>query len=76
VPVLFDNHLDTDFGAPRQIMVQMSKSEEIFTDKRNVKPVHDVCGGLTLPGCPLLNGAPFPMADQLINSTGSAGVPV
>jgi hypothetical protein len=66
IPIV-DNHLGKDFGAPRQIMVHMSKSEEIFTKNRNVKPVPGVCGGLTFPGCPLLNGAPFPTADQLIN---------
>jgi hypothetical protein len=66
IPIV-DNHLGKDFGAPRQIYVHMSKSEEIFTRDHNVKPVPGVCGGLIFPGCPLLNGQPFPTPDQLIN---------
>jgi hypothetical protein len=68
IPIV-DNHLGVDFGAPRQLYVHMSNAQEIFTRSHNVKPVPGVCGGLIFPGCPPLNGAPFPTADQLINPT-------
>jgi hypothetical protein len=67
IPIV-DNHLGIDFGAPRQIYVHQAKGEAILTRKNhNVKPVPGVCGGLTTPGCPPLNGGPVPTPADLIN---------
>jgi hypothetical protein len=66
IPIV-DNHLGTDFGAPRQLYVHQAKAQAVSVRPHNVKPVPGVCGGLTFPGCPPLNGAPVPTPADLIN---------